>query len=64
MTKFAHTSIDTAAFKAFLYEFFAAKRATLDEVDWEAWFFAPGMPPVTNVFDNSLARDCEELAQR
>ncbi|KAJ3135866.1 Leukotriene A-4 hydrolase [Geranomyces variabilis] len=63
--KFAHKSINTDDFKKYLYEFYAdkeGKTAVLEAVDWEAWFHKPGMPPVTNHFDDSLAVACQQLA--
>ncbi|KAI8823567.1 peptidase family M1-domain-containing protein [Fimicolochytrium jonesii] len=61
--KFAHKSINTTDFKNYLYEFFADKKSILDTVDWDAWFFKPGKPPVLNQYDDTLAKACEELAQ-
>lgn len=60
---FAHKSITTSDFKDFLYQFFDSKRAILDTVDWDSWFFKPGMPIVQNVFDRSMAVEAEKLAQ-
>ena len=34
------------------------------QVDWDTWYFAPGMPPVANVYDTSLADQAYELAKR
>ncbi|KAJ3319362.1 Leukotriene A-4 hydrolase [Boothiomyces sp. JEL0866] len=62
--QFAHKSITTDDFKTFLYKFFESKKAILDTVDWESWFHKPGMPIVDNNFDNSLAKDCEDLAKK
>ncbi|KAJ3010494.1 Leukotriene A-4 hydrolase [Thoreauomyces humboldtii] len=62
VTRFAHKSINTDDFKAYLYEFFASKKDILDKVDWKAWFHTPGMPPVDNHFDDSLAKACQGLA--
>ena len=36
----------------------------LPQVDWDTWYFAPGMPPVANVHDTSLADQAYELAKR
>lgn len=33
-------------------------------VDWQAWLYSPGMPPVTNRYDESLAEQSYELAKR
>lgn len=47
--KFAHQSISTEDFKKHLYEYFTefengCKLPNLETVDWNAWFFKPGMP--------------------
>ncbi|KAJ1567804.1 Leukotriene A-4 hydrolase, partial [Cladochytrium tenue] len=62
--KFSHKSITTKEFKENLYIFFSAKKAVLDSVDWDAWFHKPGMPPVKNEFDRTLAAECDALAKR
>jgi leukotriene-A4 hydrolase len=43
---FRGKSITTDMFKAHLYSHFADKKSVLDSVDWNAWFFGVGMPPV------------------
>ena len=62
--KFAHSAITTADFKSHLYEFFESSRDVLESVDWEGWFHKPGMPLVTNHFDDSLAVASRALANR
>ncbi|KAI8920600.1 peptidase family M1-domain-containing protein [Entophlyctis helioformis] len=67
--KFSHTSITSADFKNFLFEYFrtaegGSKIPLLESVDWESWFFKAGMPIVDNHFDTSLAVACESLANR
>ncbi|KNC55175.1 leukotriene A4 hydrolase [Thecamonas trahens ATCC 50062] len=54
---FANKSVTTAEWHAFFLAHFAdsVDPAVLDAIDWQAWFHAPGMPPVTPVFDDSLA---------
>lgn len=63
---FSFASISTKDFKDNLYIFFAAEgsefTAILDGVDWDSWFYSPGMPIIDNKFDNSLAVICESLA--
>ncbi|CAG8605885.1 7975_t:CDS:10 [Paraglomus brasilianum] len=66
---FAGKSITTDDWKAFLFSFMennygAEKRAVLEKIDWEAWLHAPGLPPVRNEFDQTLAKACSELAER
>ncbi|KAI9002648.1 peptidase family M1-domain-containing protein [Gaertneriomyces semiglobifer] len=65
--KFAHKSITTDDFMKLLFEFYQEnfgeeKVQILKSVDWDAWLHQPGMPPVENEFDKSLAQACEELA--
>lgn len=62
--RFKFCSLTTHQWKTFLYEFFSEKAALLDTVDWQGWFYAPGMPPVENVYDNSLAASAHDLALR
>ncbi|KAL2912780.1 Leucyl aminopeptidase yscIV [Polyrhizophydium stewartii] len=67
--RFSHKSITTADFKAFMFEYFekidgGSKIPQLKSVDWDSWFYKPGMPVVLNEFDPSLARSCEDLANR
>lgn len=60
-TKFKKQSLDTYQFKDALYDFFSDKREILDSVDWDTWFYSPGMPPITPNFDTSLADVCFNL---
>jgi leukotriene-A4 hydrolase len=62
---FSHKSITTDDFKDFLFKYFSAnpeKIKILSGVDWEVWFHSPGMSMIQNVFDDSLAKTCIELA--
>lgn len=61
---FKYKSVDTDEWKAFLYAHFADKKAVLDSVDWDAWLYAPGMPPVSNKHDSSLLDVAHALAQQ
>ncbi len=36
----------------------------LESVDWVSWLMHPGMPPVANKFDDTLAREADTLAQQ
>lgn len=62
--KFKKQSLDTYQFRDTLYDFFYDKREILDSVDWDTWFYAPGMPPVTPNFDTSLADVCYDLSKK
>ncbi|PVU88520.1 hypothetical protein BB561_005803 [Smittium simulii] len=55
---FSGKSIDTDDFKNLLYSYVEKVAGSegikkLDSVDWEAWLYKPGMPPVTNDFDKT-----------
>jgi leukotriene A-4 hydrolase/aminopeptidase len=67
--EFAGKSIDTTTWKTFLYTFMQthygeSKTKLLDQVNWDAWLHQPGMPPVKNAYDTSLADACTALAER
>ena len=65
-TTFARKSLDSYDFKANLLSFFdsdtTASKA-LNDVDWDSWFYAPGLPPRPN-FDTSLVDVCYHLASQ
>ncbi|SCU89823.1 LAFA_0E21176g1_1 [Lachancea sp. 'fantastica'] len=58
-TKYQRQSLDTWQFLDTLFEFYADKRKPLETVDWERWFFTPGLPPkpelITTLADNVFA---------
>ncbi|EED21775.1 leukotriene A4 hydrolase [Talaromyces stipitatus ATCC 10500] len=63
---FKEKSLDSYDFKATILDFFsndpvASKR--LSEVDWESWFYSPGLPPKPD-FDTSLVDIVYELADK
>jgi leukotriene-A4 hydrolase len=65
---FMFKSLTTYEFKEFLYNWFITNRgeelkAKLDEIDWDAWFYGRGMPPVTPKFDLTLATPAYDLAK-
>lgn len=62
----ARRSLDSYDFRHTLVTFFASdSKATkaLQSVDWDTWFFAPGMPPKPD-FDTSMVDKCYALADR
>ena len=61
--KFAYKSIDSDTFKSTFLEYFKDVEA-VKEVDWDTWFFTPGMPTYKPKFDESLARVCWDLAKK
>ncbi|CAG8635662.1 17827_t:CDS:10 [Acaulospora morrowiae] len=67
--EFAGKSIVTNDWKNFLYSFMeknygSAKKDALDKIDWNGWLHATGMPPLKNEFDQTLSKECNELAER
>lgn len=34
----------------------------MSKIDWDAWYYEPGMPPVRNQYDTSLATAAQALA--
>ncbi|EPY50631.1 leukotriene A-4 hydrolase [Schizosaccharomyces cryophilus OY26] len=62
--KFANSTVNETKFKNAVYEFFKPLGLSdaLDSIDWDAWYYAPGMPPVTPKFDTTLADNCYKLA--
>ncbi|XP_003742278.1 leukotriene A-4 hydrolase [Galendromus occidentalis] len=62
--RFKYKSIATDDFKGFLYEFFADRKAILDKIDWNAWLFTPGMPPLIPDYKSSLAELSSKLCEK
>lgn len=65
-TTFARRSLDSYEFKANLLSFFGPDpiaSEALNKVDWDAWFYNPGLPPKPN-FDTSLVDVCYELSSK
>jgi len=62
-TKFAYKSIDSEAFKSYFLEYFSSNEE-VKKIDWNTWFNSPGMPIYRPKFDDSLAKDCWELAEK
>lgn len=59
-------SLDSYEFKATLLDFFAGAESTakkLEAVDWDTWFYKPGLPPKPD-FDTSLVKPAYELADK
>ena len=65
-TTFARRSLDSYDFKANLLEYFSSDpmaSAALKAVDWDDWFYTPGLPPKPD-FDTSLVSVCYALASK
>ncbi|KAK7687503.1 hypothetical protein QCA50_009380 [Cerrena zonata] len=63
--KFKYQSLDSYQFIDTLHDFFSKrnKDEILDSINWEAWLFSEGLPPVTPQFDTTLADECYQLAE-
>ncbi|XP_015177544.1 PREDICTED: leukotriene A-4 hydrolase [Polistes dominula] len=64
LATFQYKSVVTNDWKEYLYKYFSDKTELLNSVDWNAWLYEPGMPPVIPNYDKSLAVACTELAQK
>jgi len=68
LAHFAHQSITCFQFQRYFLEYFSQggthplPQSSLDQIDWDAWFYNTGMPPVKNRFDDSARRAWEVVA--
>ena len=66
--RYANKCVNHVEWKGFFLDYMSSvakvDAAKLADIDWEAWYHKPGMPPVKNAFDQTLLRASEELAQR
>jgi leukotriene-A4 hydrolase len=58
--------LDSMEFKEIFINYFTSQgsRALIQDVDWDTWFYAPGMPPYVPKYDQTLAQACIDLSQR
>lgn len=66
ISEYAHQAIDSDQFRSFTIEYFSARPETaelISKVDWDAWFYSEGMPPVVPQYDDELVIPCRELAR-
>ena len=67
IANFQYRSITSQDFVQYLQHYFkdnANASAKLEQVDWNTWFYKPGMPVVIPNYDTSLVRVCTELCGR
>jgi leukotriene-A4 hydrolase len=65
-TTWQKKSLDSYEFKSTLLSFFASDATAskaLAEVDWDTWFYKPGLPPKPK-FDTSMVDKCYALAEK
>eukprot|EP01114_Cavostelium_apophysatum_P016677 TRINITY_DN4794_c0_g1_i1.p1 TRINITY_DN4794_c0_g1~~TRINITY_DN4794_c0_g1_i1.p1 ORF type:complete len:601 (+),score=152.57 TRINITY_DN4794_c0_g1_i1:41-1843(+) len=62
---YKYQSVTSEDFKRYFLDYFKnADQSKLATIDWEKWFNTPGMPIVQNQFDQTVAKQSEELAQK
>uniref|UniRef100_A0A673WFQ6 Leukotriene A-4 hydrolase n=1 Tax=Salmo trutta TaxID=8032 RepID=A0A673WFQ6_SALTR len=61
---FSYSSITTEEWKHYLFTYFKNKVGILNKVDWNAWMYTPGMPPVKPQYDSTMADACIALCKR
>uniref|UniRef100_A0A673WKS8 Leukotriene A-4 hydrolase n=1 Tax=Salmo trutta TaxID=8032 RepID=A0A673WKS8_SALTR len=59
---FSYSSITTEEWKHYLFTYFKNKVGILNKVDWNAWMYTPGMPPVKPQYDSTMADACIALS--
>lgn len=59
---FKYKSIDSYQFKEFFLDYFKDKDTS--GINWDQWFYTPGMPKYKPNFDESLAKVCSELKEK
>ena len=65
-TTFARRSLDSNEFKASLLSYFGSDPVAsdaLNNVDWDAWFYRPGLPPKPH-FNTSMVDVCYDLSSK
>ena len=61
--EFKYKSIETEQFKSFFLQYFSG-HSSLKSIEWNTWFFAPGMPPYKPDFNSVLAQKSQSLASK
>lgn len=61
--KFKGKSLDSYMFRDTVYEYFKDQKEKLDSIDWDTWYFTPGLPPKPK-FDTSIANACYRLSDK
>ncbi|PRW45014.1 leukotriene A-4 hydrolase isoform X1 isoform B [Chlorella sorokiniana] len=69
--RFKDSPLNSDDFKAFFCDYFKdmtpctfALIYLAMQIDWDTWYYAPGMPPVTNRYDENLGKQAYELAKK
>lgn len=57
--KFKFKTLTADEFKHYFLSYF--QHVNCSQIDWDAWYFAPGMPPVAPTFGTELKHKCNAL---
>ncbi|CAL8070181.1 unnamed protein product [Orchesella dallaii] len=62
----AYKSINSDLFKSQFITYMKSKGVAdkIADVDWDRWFYTPGLPPVKNEYDTTLREACTKLKDR
>jgi len=60
--KYQYLTVTSNDFKNFFLEYFSEKKDSLQSIDWDKWFYAPGMPLIQNNYDYELANSFKSIA--
>ena len=68
LKEFSHKTLTSDDFKTFFIAHFSQSQeqqyaSVLAKIDWDTWYYKPGMPPVEPKFDRSLASASDQLAK-
>ena len=59
--EYTYKSLNSDEFKEYFLNYFK-DTAAVKSIDWDTWYYKPGMPPYKPNLDTSLAEQCWELA--
>ncbi|GAB4820711.1 hypothetical protein N2152v2_007757 [Parachlorella kessleri] len=57
-------SLSSDDFRCFVTSYFEGKVPAVATIDWQTWYHTPGMPPLVNKYDQSLAKQADALAAK
>ena len=60
--EYASKTLTSEDFRDFFLKHFQGNEA-INDIDWESWYYKPGMPPEDPKFDRTLAEASEKLAE-
>jgi len=63
-TTWRYKALDSFQFKTTFIDFFKDKTEAIKDIDWDAWLFGTGLPPVIPKFDTTLADDVYALVKK